>query len=150
MEIIQEKSFYGITFAQQPKMLKYLSGCVSKRENQGLLEYELKNRCYKCWLCVNEPQSYLKYQYSCIYPNLECSYLVIQVGSRGMNDIFGLPRAFVTWDSKLTSTKRPFWSHGGAKHFRRNPSYWDLSHPRWFMPYMVRKMEAIFLWELFN
>ena len=116
-------------------MLKYLSGCVSERENQGLLEYELKNRCYKCWLCVNEPQSYLKYQYSCIYPNLECSYLVIQVGSRGMNDIFGLPRAFVTWDSKLTSPKRPFWSHGGAKHFRRNPSYWDLSHPRWFVPY---------------
>ena len=30
-----------------------------------------------------------------------------------MIDIFLLLRAFVTWDSKLTSTQRPFWSHGG-------------------------------------
>ena len=28
---------------------------------------------------------------------------------------FGLPRAFVTWASNLTSTQKPFCSHGGAK-----------------------------------
>ena len=42
-------------------------------------------------------------------------YLVIQVGSTDMNDNFGLPGSFVTWDSKLASTQKPFWLHGGAE-----------------------------------
>ena len=50
--------------------------------------------------------------------HLEYFYLGIQVGSRGMNNMFGLPQAFVTWDSKLTSTQRPLWSHGGAEHLK--------------------------------
>ena len=55
------------------------------------------------------PKSYLKIQYYRNYPNLEFFYLVIQVKSREKKDIFGLPRASVTWYSKLTSTQRPFW-----------------------------------------
>ena len=65
---------------------------------------------------MNETESYLKIQYSWNYPYLDYFCLGIQVGSRGMNDIFELLRAFVTWDSNLISTQRPFWSHGGAKH----------------------------------
>ena len=48
-------------------------------------------------------------------PLPEILILRIQVGSRGMNDIVGLPRPFVTWDRKLTCTQRPFWSHGGTE-----------------------------------
>ena len=54
-------------------------------------------------------QSYLKMRYSWNKPNLECFYLVIQDGSTGMNNIFGLLPTVVTWDIKLTSTQRPFW-----------------------------------------
>ena len=53
----------------------------------------------------NEPPSYLNIQYSWNTPNLECFYLVIQVGSSDMNDSFWLPRAFVTGGSKMTSTQ---------------------------------------------
>ena len=67
---------------------------------------------------MNEPESYLKIQYSWHYPYLEYFYLGIQVGSRGMNDMFGFLQALVTLDSKLTSTQRPFWSHGGAEHLK--------------------------------
>ena len=35
------------------------------------------------------------------HPNLYCFYLVIQVGSMYLNDSFGPPRAFATWNSKL-------------------------------------------------
>ena len=69
----------------------------------------------KCWICVNEPQSYLKIQYSWNHPNLECFYLVIQVRSSGMNDIFGLAGTFVTWDSKQTSLEKSFWLQEGAE-----------------------------------
>ena len=33
--------------------------------------------------------------------NLDCFYLVIEVGSMYLNDSFGPPRAFATWNSKL-------------------------------------------------
>ena len=36
------------------------SGCDSKRENQELSKYEFKKWCYKCDICVNEPQNNLK------------------------------------------------------------------------------------------
>ena len=45
---------------------------------QGLFKCQLTFDCYKCWYCVNEPQSYLKFQYPRNNPNLECFYLVIQ------------------------------------------------------------------------
>ena len=53
-----------------------------------------------------------------ITPNLECFYLVIQVRSIDMNDIFGLTGTFVTWVSKLTSPQKPFWLQGGAETFK--------------------------------
>ena len=92
-------------------MFIYLSGCVSKGENQGLFEYQLKKSSYKSWNCANEPQSYLKIQFSWNNPYLECFYLGIQGGSAGMNNVFGIPLTFLTWDSKVTSTHRPFWEH---------------------------------------
>ena len=62
----------------------------------------------------------------CISIFLECFYLGIQVGSRGMNDILGLPRAFVTWNSMLTSKQISFWSHRGAEHLKIIQWFWDL------------------------
>ena len=78
----------------------HLLGCGLERKSQ--------KGCYKCQICVNEPESYLKILYSWHYPYLEYFYLGIQVGSRGINDIFGFPGPFVTWDNKLTSTQKPF------------------------------------------
>ena len=51
-------------FAQKPIMFLYLSGCVTKSENQGLFEYQLEKLRYKYWKCANEPQSYLKILFS--------------------------------------------------------------------------------------
>ena len=34
-----------------------------------------------------------------------------------MNNVFGLSLTFVTWDSKVTSTHRPFWEHQSDEHF---------------------------------
>ena len=53
--------------------------------------------------------------------NVECLHQVIQVGLTNLNNSFGLVRAFVTWGSKPTSTLKPFWSHGGAEHFKNTP-----------------------------
>ena len=53
-----------------------------------------------------------------------------------MNDISGLPRASVTWHSKLTSTQRPLWSHGGTEHLKILTWFWDISNPHWFVPYI--------------
>ena len=117
-------------------MLMYLSGCVSKRENQGLFEYQLKKWRYKCWKCANEPQSYLKIQFSWNNPYLECFYLGIQVGSADMNYVFGLPPTFVTWDSKVTSTQIPFREHQSSENFKIMTWIQDFSHPRWFVPYV--------------
>ena len=35
-----------------------------------------------------------------------------------MNNIFGLTPTCLTRDSKLTSTQKPFWSHGSAIHLK--------------------------------
>ena len=68
-------------------------------------------------------------QYSWNYPYLKYFFLRIQVGSRGMNDIVGLPRPFVTWDRTLTSTQRPFWSHGGTEQcFEISPILTEWCH----------------------
>ena len=99
-----------------PRLLKSSLRVCFERKGQGLCEYTFKRGCYKCQKYVNDPKYYLKIQYSWNYPNLECFFLGIQVRSRGMNDMFGLPRAFC--DSKLISTQRPFWSHGGAEHLK--------------------------------
>ena len=37
-----KKGFTKTIFAQPPKMLRYLSGCVLERRNQGLFDYEFK------------------------------------------------------------------------------------------------------------
>ena len=76
-------------------------------------------------------------QYAANHPNLECFYLVIQVRSSGMNNIFELARSFVTWDSKQTSLEKPLWLHEGAeeKEEKNIPLFLDLSHPHWFVSY---------------
>ena len=52
-------------------------------------------------------------QYSILFelPQAGMFFLV-----KGCDDMFGLWQAYVTWDSKLSSTQRPFWSNGGAEH----------------------------------
>ena len=62
-------------------------GCVAERKTKGYLNIHFKKLCFKFWICVNEPQSYPKIQYSWNNPNLECFYLVIQVGSTGMTNV---------------------------------------------------------------
>ena len=47
--IIKKKFF-------RKQMFMFLAGCVSKRENQGLFEYQLKKLRVKC---ANEPFSYI-------------------------------------------------------------------------------------------
>ena len=42
------------------------------------------------------------------FSNLECFYLVIQVGSTDLNDCFGLPRVYWSWGSKVTFALKPF------------------------------------------
>ena len=64
-----------------------LSGCVSERGDQGIPLFKINKSCYKFLFCVNEPQSYLKIKYSLDNPNLNRLYLVIQVGSTGMNKV---------------------------------------------------------------
>ena len=50
--------------------------------------------------------------------NLQCFYLVIQVGSTEMSNIFILTSTCLTWKSKVTSTQRSFWSHESAENFK--------------------------------
>ena len=103
------------------------AACVLERGNQGLSKFQLMFYCYKCCYCVNELQR-IKYSWE-KNPNLECFYLVIQGGSIGMNNVFELPPKFVTWDSKLTSTQRPFWEYQSAKiGFKFSPILTDLCH----------------------
>ena len=89
-----------------------------QKRKQGLFEYQLKKWPYKCWKCANEPQSYLKILFSWNNPYLECFYLGIQVGSANMDEVFGLPPTFVTWDSKVTSTQIPFREHQSSENFK--------------------------------
>ena len=49
-----------------------------------------KKRCYKRQIFVNEQESYTKIQNYFNYSNLECFFLGIQVGSKGMIDNFVL------------------------------------------------------------
>ena len=62
------------------------------------------------------------------YPDLECLYLVIQVGKTDFNNSFGLPLAFVTQDNKLTSTLKPFWPNGAPKNCKIIPLLRNLSN----------------------
>ena len=39
-------------------------------------------------------------------------------GATDMNNIFGLLPTRLTWDSKVTFTQGPFWSHGSAENFK--------------------------------
>ena len=63
------------------------------------------------------------------YPDLDCFYLVIQMGTTYLNDRFGLPRAFVTGRSKLISPLKPYWSHRGAENFQNITWFREISHP---------------------
>ena len=71
-----------------------------KEKTKSFFEYEIK-----IWN--------FKFLYPWNSPNLECFYLVIQVGSTGMNNDFRLPPTVVTWNSKLTSLTGPFWAYQG-------------------------------------
>ena len=62
---------------------------------------------------------------------MECFYLGgIQVGSADMNNVFGLPPTFVTWDSKVTSTQIPFREHKSSENFKALTWIQNLSNPR--------------------
>ena len=39
-------------------------------------------------------------------------------GSTGMNNVFGLPLTFATWDNKVITTQRPFWEDQSAESFK--------------------------------
>ena len=50
--------------------------------------------------CVSGHHSYLKVQYSWNSPHLESLQCVIQVWSTDLNESFGLPGSFLSWESK--------------------------------------------------
>ena len=131
--MIQEKSFL-----QKSNLLKLahvlIRVCFQKRKPRAI-RISTKKWPYK-WKCANEPQSYLKFLFSCNNPHLECFYLSIKVGSADMNNVFWLPSTFVTWDSKVTSTQRPFWEHQSTNHFNIMTWIQDHPHPRWIVPYI--------------
>ena len=105
--------------------------CFWKRKQRAIW-ISTSKMGYKFWKCANQPQSYLKIQFS--WNN---HYLGIQVGSTDINNVFGLPPTFVTWDNKVTSTKkRIFRDHKSATHFKVMTLIQDLPHPRCFLPYV--------------
>ena len=106
------KKLFKKTFLQKPN-LALIMVCFEKKKPRAIWMSTKKKLCFNCWLCVNEPQSKLKIQYSWNNP----FYLVIQVGSIGMNNVFGLPPTILTWYSKLTSLQEPFWAHRGDDNF---------------------------------
>ena len=84
---------------------------------------------------MREPQSSLKFlEYPNLefleYSNLECLHLVIQVGLTDLDDSFKMPRAFVTWGSKPTSTLKQFLSHGEVLKISKIPYGLDIPPTR--------------------
>ena len=67
-------NYQGKKFLRKPFLLNHQKhfdtnqGVFRKDETKGYLNMNFKKKCYKCWVCVNEPVSYLKIQYSCNYP----------------------------------------------------------------------------------
>ena len=59
-------------------------GVFKKKENQGYPNFSFQ----KCYLCVNEPQNYLKILFSWNKTNLECLYLVLQGGVNWYHQLF--------------------------------------------------------------
>ena len=95
----------------------YISGCVSKRENQGLFENQIKGVVTNV---ENVPMSLKPYShFSWNNPYLERFYLGIQEGPADMNNVFGLTPTFVTWDSKVISTRRLFWEHQRSDNLKK-------------------------------
>ena len=60
----------------------------------------------------------LQIQYSGNIPNLDCLYRSSRGGSTDMNNFFGLPPTFVTWDNKVTSTQKPFKEYESSEKFQ--------------------------------
>ena len=94
---------------------------------------------YTSSVCVNEPLSYLKNQYSWNDPNLEFFYLVIQVRSCKQHfwtgaDSCDLGQRADHYTKAILATQR-CW---------KVPNYdTDLPHPRWFVPYEGKKITEI-------
>ena len=65
----------------------------------------------------------------------------IQEGSAGMNNVFGLPLTFVTWDSKVISTHRQFWEHKSNENFKITTWIQDFPHPRGFVPCTLLRID---------
>ena len=95
-----------------------LSGFVSKRENQGLYEYQQKKMGYKFSECENQPQSYLKIPLSWNNPYLECFYLGIQVGSTDTNNVFDCCKHLWPGTTRWPLQKRLFWEYRSAENFK--------------------------------
>ena len=49
-----------------------------------------------------------------------------------------MPRAFVTWDRKLTFIIQLFLSHGAPANFKSVPWFRNLFNPHWFMIYACK------------
>ena len=113
--------------------------CFGKRKLRAIWISTKTFLMLKCWICENDPQSYLTIQYSWNNPNQECFYLVIQVGSTHINNISGLTPTVVTWDSKLTRTQRPFWVHKGAAK-KKKKCYMDSRSSQIYLPKHIKNL----------
>ena len=99
------------------------------KKKQWLFEYEFWKLLYKCGICVNEPQSYLKIKYSRIKHNLACFYLVIQVGQ--------------------TDIKKKLWTDANfSKHRPSGPMLSISQNVRLSVRVFVRVFVCVFTFEV--
>ena len=59
---------------------------IQKCDTKWKVKFQLKCGCYKCWFYVNEPQSYLKIQYSWNNPSGPIRWKKSQVFKRLENN----------------------------------------------------------------
>ena len=119
---------------------RLLSGFVSKIWSRGLSKYELKyfvKNIENVWMSLKVTSKFIG-----ITLNRECFYLVIQVRSTDMNNLFGLTQICLTWDSKRTFTQSLFWSHGRAGYFKNMIWIQDLPNPCWFVPCIYKEEQG--------
>ena len=56
----------------------------------------------------------------------------------------------LTYDTNLTSTQRPFWSHGSAEHYKIMTLIQDLPHPCWIFPYIGQSKITESNWQMWS
>ena len=93
--------------------------------------------CYKCCICVNELQSYLKFNIPGITPTWNGS-----TWSSSWGQLIWM--TFLDWPGYLwheisrwpSSIQRQFWWHGCLIIFPMRTRFQDFPHPCLFVPYM--------------